>query len=236
MGAEPCNSAPATPASEVENSKQAFSLLESAEQCAAYIQGVYDSVPPARGTTRHQLQALKGMLFVSDYIMAAKTESLPLSKQGVAAAFGKVSPSDVPVTSYLQTYSSSDRTLGEHYQLLRRHEAAGVQVKEIESAIQQVGVSLEPDSDLLIDCIRLAALLTEVREVYGPKQSLTDDSIPIPEEESAIVESFTKVFRYRMQHRYGLEQSNALELVKQLSIRKIAGLSPAEFEIPARLQ
>src|ERR1051325_9517343 len=80
--------------------------LAKAYQMARFIDTVYDSTPREHGTTRIQLKGLQVMFFVTDYIMAAKTNTnLVLSTAAIINAFTNISPDTSIIRSKLTTYA-----------------------------------------------------------------------------------------------------------------------------------
>lgn len=211
--------------------------LDQARNCAVYIDQVYSNVPAQRGAARDLLVGLQSLLFTGDYIMASKKDSnIPLTGQAISQTFSEVSKNQDTLKSLLQRYSSFPEDLPEHYQRARANPAAGTQISQIESAIADCGVQIDQSSDLLIDCFRLAGLATTVRDEFGPRTSLTDDSTPMPEELHACLDSFGQVFSYRFRERYGLPQAEASNLVARLSSLHLDAISEAMYQVPAVFQ
>lgn len=213
--------------------------LDSANSCSKFIREVQAGVPPERATTRHQLDALQAALFVNDYIAAARSpgqSSLELSRAAIEQAFSSVSADRGPLANYLHNYSSRPESLARHYDRLRRQNETSKQIAAVEEAIRKSGAAADADSDLLLDCLRLAVADTQARDFYGPGKGSSEQQIPDPSELAAYTEAFGRVFSYRFIHRYGLKPDTAADLVSKLAGLRIDGLSPADLEYPAELK
>ena len=220
-------------------SPQTNSRLEPAVRCALFVGEVQRKVPHERATTRHLLGGLQATLFINDYLMAARTEGggeLEISKAAINEAFRSAGTNVTYLTKNLATYSSIPESMPEHYARVENNPAAKESFAAIRNAVESSGAKVDSNNDMLLDCQRFAAFSTSVREMYGPFENPLEGDMPNPAEAAALRDSFSKVFAYRFENRYGLSSNAAANLVQLLSSIRLNEISPADLEVPAKLQ
>ena len=111
--------------------------LASAYKMTAFIDHVLDSVPPERVATRNHLRGIQAVFFVSDYVMAAKTNgSLVLSESAIVAAFTNVTPDTSSIRDRLRLWAVRPGTLTDHYQSISEIPTEKENIKAIKAALQ----------------------------------------------------------------------------------------------------
>jgi hypothetical protein len=206
--------------------------LAHAVEMAVFINQFIDSLPPDRAGIVPHLRGIQSIFFASDYIMAAKTNSdLTLSKSAMLAAFAKVSPDTSMLVDRLPTWAVRPYGLTEHYRIVSEIPEAKESIKAIKAAMTDNGVTVDTESELLMDCIRYAVHTTGIQEIYGPN-SKDKEPTPDPAALNAFRETGDAVFQHRFVNYYGLDPGAVSNLMTQIKDVRIYGLSPADVEIP----
>lgn len=204
--------------------------LAGACEMAAFINQILDSVPQARIATRDHLRGIQAVFFVSDYVMAAKTNnSLVLSEPAIVDAFTKVTQDTSFVKDRLKLWAVRPGTLTDHYKNISEADKANFQA--INSALTENGIVINTESDLLMDCIRYAVHNTGIQEMYGanPKQMEATSS---PAALDSLIKTGDAVFRHRFTEKFGMDPRTVTNLMNRIKDLHIYDLSPADVEIP----
>ena len=212
-------------------------LLASAYQTAKFIDQVYDSVPSERATTRIQLKGLQVAFFLSDYVMTSKTnKSLEMTSDAIVSAFTNVSPNTLNIRNRLKTYAERLGTLTDHYQATADNPQVKDQITAIKAAMNDNGLTIDTENDLLMDCIRYAFFHNEIYEMYGPHPKRASPPSHFPEELNALLNASDTVFRYRFEKRFGITSSATSDLMNRLKQVQMYDASDADMQIPARIR
>lgn len=207
--------------------------LTAAYQMAAFIDQVIASVPQDRFATRSHLKGIQTVFFVSDYVMAAKTNSnMALSKSAIVAAFTNVTNDTTFIRDRLRLWAVRPGTLTDHYQSISGNPQVKDQITAIKTTMTENGVVIDSESDLLMDCIRYAVHNTDIHEMYGANPRRIQDATPFPAELQALVSTGDDAFRRRFTAKFGLDPGTVTNLMKLISGVRIYDLSPADVEIP----
>ena len=211
--------------------------LTGAYQMAAFIAKTRDALPLERSSTRGQLTGLQSLFFVSDYVMAAKTNRrVELSQAAIIGAFSNVSPDTSALRDRLLLYAERPGTLADHYDTISANPDAGPQIAAIKSAMTDNGVTINKASDLLMDCIRFTYVHTEMVAMYGAGGTKLESTTLYPPELKACEETSDAAFRERFTSKFGMNDTTARALMAQLKRISISNLSPADMEIPAHFR
>jgi len=207
--------------------------LGTAYETAAFIDEVLNKLPPERVATRDHLKGIQVLFFVSDYVMAAKTNnSLALSESAIAAAFTNVVQDTSLLADRLRTWAVRPGTLTDHYRRISEIPGEAKSISAIKAALIENGVAFDPESDLLMDCIRYAVHNTSVHEMYGPNPSDISEATPFPAELNALEDAGDKVFRHRFAKKFGMDPRTITSLMNRIKDLRVYELSPADVEIP----
>jgi hypothetical protein len=205
----------------------------SAQEMATFIDQVIDSVPLERSATRDHLMGIQAVFFISDYVMAAKTNStLTLSETKVVAAFTNAAHGTSFVTDRLRLWAVRRGTLADHYQNISEIPSDKKTIDAIKAALIANRFAVDPESDLLMDCIRYVVHNTGIHEVYGSHPSRMETATPFPAELNSLDNTGETVFRHRFTERFGMDPGTATNLMRQIGDLRLYDLSPADVEIP----
>lgn len=207
--------------------------LAAAYQMAAFIEQVLASEPPERYSTRSHLRGIQTIFFVSDYVMAAKTNStLALSESAIIAAFTNVTQDTSFIKERLQHWAVRSGTLSDHYQDISEIPTEKENISAIKSALIENGVAIDTESDLLMDCLRYVAHNTGIHEAYGPKPRRIQEATPFPPALEPLIETGDLVFRQRFIEKFGMSPPAVTNVMNRIKDLRIYGLSPADVQIP----
>lgn len=151
-------------------------LLSKADNCLRFIAAIAETTPEKRQTVKAQLFGLAAALYINDYVLAAPDIALPKTSAGISNALlnavgglSEVTAAalEQAMSSNLQQYSRLEESLPQHYQRIGENRKLAPAIESIGQVIQKSGSSVNPQSDLLLDCLRFAALQTEFDEFYG---------------------------------------------------------------------
>lgn len=200
---------------------------------AAFINRVLDSVPPERVSTRNHLRGIQAVFFVSDYVMAAKTNrNLVLSESAIVAAFTNVTQDTSLISDRLRLWAVRPGTLTDHYQGISEIPTEKENIKAIKAALSENGVTIDTESDLLMDCIRYACLITEIHEMYGPNPRRSQEATPFPAALNSLASTADTVFRHRFTEKFDLDPRTVSNLMNRIQTVRVYDLSPSDVEIP----
>ena len=214
-------------------------LMAGSVDCSLFIDNVRRQLPPERETTKHLLGGLQAALFVNDYIMAARSSNsgaVSIRADAIERAFATMTTDTAFLRNNLATYSSFPESLSEHYLRVSANPAAKGYIEQIQQTLRDNDVAVDPNKDLLLDCLRLVCLNTEITQMYGPKKNPTDDSVSNPQEAAASVRAINEIFAYRFVKHHHLSEAVAQRVLQGLASRSIEGLSPADLEAPVVLR
>jgi len=206
--------------------------LAGACEMAAFINQILDSVPQDRVATRDHLRGIQAVFFLSDYVMAAKTNNnLVLSEPAIVGAFTNVTPDTSFIEDRIKLWAVRPGTLTDHYQSISEVPADRENIKSIKAALNENGIAIDTESDLLMDCIRYAVHNTGIQEMYGsnPKHA---EATPAPEILNSLVSTGDAVFQHRFAQKYGMDPRTVTNLMKRIKNLRLYNLSPADVEIP----
>ena len=207
--------------------------LAGAYEMAAFINRIYDSIPEDKISIRNRLKGLQAIFFISDYVMIAKTNNnLMLSQSAIADAFTNASSDASAVRDRLLTWATRPTgTLTDHYRSISEVPGEKDNIKAIRAALVENGVVIDPESDLLMDCIRYAADSTSIQEMYGqnPKETI---ATPDPVALNLLISTGDEVFQHRFEQKYGLDQRIVANIMGRIKEVRIYRLSPADVQIP----
>lgn len=207
--------------------------LSAAYQMAAFIEQVVASVPPERFETRSHLKGIQTIFFVSDYVMAAKTNSaLALSESAIIAAFTNVTQDTSFIKERLQFWAERSGTLSDHYQGISEIPAEKENLSAIKAALIENGVAIDTESDLLMDCIRYVVHNSHMHEMYGTKPRRIQEATPFPPALTSLEKTGDLVFQQRFTEKFGMSPRTATNVMNRIKDLRIYGLSPADVEIP----
>jgi hypothetical protein len=210
--------------------------LAGAYEMTAFIDQVRDFSLSLETPARDHLNGLQAIFFISDYVMAAKTNrSLVMTKPAIISAFKNFSSNSSGVRDRLQLWAERPGTLSDHYRTIREHPAEKENIAAIEDILKQNGIPIDTESDLLMDCIRYVVQNTDFNEAYGPHPQQTP-ATHSPDALNALISTSDRVFRHRFETKFGLKPKTVANLMFQLKQLRISGLSPADVEIPAHLR
>jgi hypothetical protein len=210
--------------------------LASAYEMAAFIDQVRDFSLSLETPARDHLSGLQAIFFISDYVMAAKTNrSLVMTKPAIISAFKNFSSNSSGVSDRLRLWVERPGTLSDHYRSIRENPAEKENIVAIEDILKQNGIPIDTESDLLMDCIRYVVQNTDFNEAYGPNPQQTP-ATHSPDALNVLRGTSDRVFRHRFETKFGLEPKTVTGLMFQLKQLRIHDLSPADVEIPAHLR
>jgi hypothetical protein len=208
--------------------------LAEACEMAVFIDHILSSVPAENYSTREHLKGIQAIFFVSDYVMAAKTnKSLVLSKSAIVGAFTNVTQDTSFIMDRLQTWAQRSGTLTDHYQGISGIPTERENIQAIKAALAKLGVAIDTESDLLMDCIRYVVHNTQIHDMYGTKPGHKEgEGTSFPAALNSLVVTGDAVFRHRFETKFGLKQDTVTSLMNQLKKVRLDHLSPADLEIP----
>jgi len=210
--------------------------LAGAYEMAQYIGQLRDSVPNVDIAARDHLKGLQAIFFVSDYVMAAKTNrNLALTQSTICHAFTNVSLDTSSVTNRLALWVERPGTLADHYRSIMEFPEYKQNILAIEQVMAQNGIGIDLKSDLLMDCIRYVVQNTGFYEMYGPNPR-DKHPTPSPEALAALIGTSDPVFRHRFETKSGMKPQTVTNLMEQLKQIRLIDLTPSDIEIPARIQ
>lgn len=207
--------------------------LAGAYEMAVFIDRVRDSVSHQEFPARDHLKGIQAVFFISDYVMASKTNRhLAMTKSAITGAFTNVSSDASHVADRLQLWAERSGTLFDHYRGINEIPTEKTNIAAVEAAMTDNGVPIDTQSDLLMDCIRYVVQITDIEEAYGPNPKQTPPT-PSPATMDALMNASDSVFRHRFEMKFGLKPEITSNLMAQLKQVRLHDLSPADVEIPA---
>jgi hypothetical protein len=210
--------------------------LAGAYEMAVFIDQIRDSVPHDQTAARNHLKGLQAVFFISDYVMAAKTNSsLAMTTSAITDAFTNISSDASNITNRLEFWADFPGTLSDHYLSIQKITTEKENIAAIEAAMIENGVRIDTESDLLMDCIRYVVQITDIQEAYGPNPQLTQPT-PFPAAMNALNSSSDTVFLHRFETKFGLKPELTMNLMDRLKQMRLYDLSPADVEIPAHIR
>lgn len=242
--------------------------LTNANQCVHYILGFADKLPEKNGTARLQLRGLAVALFINDYVMVAhKNQSLKLSATDISVAFANAAsevfsnglPEDMRklLTNDLQSYNGFQEMLPEHYERIKQNPSASNGIQQVMGTLADSGATFDPQSDMLLDCLRMLCMKTTAEQFYGETYAISmKDLHDLAEPSSAATAevvfrksrdsettacslSFAEALQWRLTHRYGIDKKTVATITEKLWSLPVNGFSkfsPADLQVPAAIQ
>ena len=210
--------------------------LAGAYEMAVFIDQVRGSVPNLETPAKDHLKGLQAVFFISDYVMAAKTNrDLAMTKTAITGAFTNVSSDTSNIVDRLRFWAERPGTLADHYRGIMELPTQKRDIVAIEAAMIQNGVPVDVKSDLLMDCIRYVVQNTDFLEAYGPNPRRSKPT-PSLEALNALISTSDPVFRHRFETKFGLKPETVTRLMDQLKQVRLYDLSPPDVEIPAHIR